>query len=228
MQATAWILDRRHRARRIDADVAPTERPLLAVKRATAAAGIALEFGPLGVRDGAFLFLHTHPGDGDGWRSLADWSRDEPAWRLYVDVMLGGWEPPTRELDVFFFGGGPPLAAKLAHMVVKGVKRGTTCWLAASERDGSPIPRVGAISIVTDGFGYPLCAIRSEKVEQRRFRDIDAALAFAEGEGDRTLEDWRECHLAYFREEAAQLGLRFDEDQQVLFEHFSLLAVLGR
>ena len=217
--------------RRIDADAAPHGRPLVAVKRAAAATGLPLDFGPIGSRPGEpaeFLFLCDHPGEGEVWRRLADWSRDETAWRLYVEFMLGGWQPPTRDLDVFFFGDGPPLAAQLAHMVVKGVKRGTTCWLAASERDGFPIPRAGAISIVTDGYGHALCAIRSGRVEQRRFRDIDAALAFAEGEGDRSLEDWRECHLDYFRAEAAGLGMHFDEDQAVIFEHFELVAVLGR
>ena len=75
------------------------------------------------------------------------------------------------ELDVFHFGNTPELAAKLAHLVVKGVKRGTTCWLAAVERDGSPVPRVGTVSIVTDGFGYAQCAIRTERVERLRQDD---------------------------------------------------------
>src|SRR5207247_604870 len=112
------------------------------------------------------------------------------------------WQPPTRALDVFAFGNSPELAAKLAHLVVNGVKRGSTGWLAAAERDGSPIPEVGTISIVTDGFGYPRCAIRTDRVEHRRFADIDATQSWAEGEGDRTLEDWREGHLRYFHQEA--------------------------
>jgi uncharacterized protein YhfF len=229
VHARAWILDRSHRARRIDAEASPSERPLAAVKRAAAAAGLTLDFGPIGARIGEVAeFLFVHDLSREDWLPLADWSQDKQAWSLYVEFMLGGWLPPTRDLDVFHFGDGPPLAAKLAHMVLKGVKRGTTCWLAACERDGSPLPRAGAISIVTDGFGHALCAIRTERVESRRFRDVDAALAFAEGEGDRSLEDWREGHLAYFTAEAAGLGLAFDEEQTVLFEHFELIAVLGR
>jgi uncharacterized protein YhfF len=84
------------------------------------------------------------------------------------------------------------------------------------------------VSIVTDGFGYPLCAIRTESVEYLRFRDIGAKHALVEGEGDRTLENWREGHLTYFHREADRLGLTFTEDAQLFFEHFRVLAVLGR
>ena len=108
------------------------------------------------------------------------------------------------------------------------MKRGTTLWIEAAERDGSTLPEVGLVSIVTDGFGYPLCAIQTHQVDRVRFRDFDATQAFIEGEGDRSLEDWRDAHLYYFTAEAAQLGLTFTEDSLVVFEHFRVLAILGR
>jgi uncharacterized protein YhfF len=174
-----------------------------------------------------FLFLVSQ--EVAEWDPLHQWAQtDDRSFRLYVASMLGGWEPPTRSMDVFYFGDGPELAAKLAHLVVKGVKRGTTGWVEATELEGSTIPHVGMVSLVTDGFGYPQCAIRTERVEYLRFRDIGAEHAWAEGEGDRTLESWREGHLAYFHREAAQHGLTFTEDVQVFFEHFRVLAVFGR
>jgi len=96
------------------------------------------------------------------------------------------------------------------------------------KRDSSAIPQVGLVSIVTDGFGYAQCAIHTERVEHLRFGDIEASHAWAEGQGDRTLEDWREGHLRYFQSEAAQLGLSFSDDSIVFFEHFGVLSVLGR
>jgi uncharacterized protein YhfF len=142
--------------------------------------------------------------------------------------MLGGWSPPTRDLDVFHFGDGPEIAATLVHLVMKSVKRGTTGWTAVAEREGVQIPRVGMVSIVTDGFGNAQCAIRTERIEHLRFADVDATHAWVEGEGDRTLEDWREGHLDYFRREAERHGLTFDDDSMLFFEHFRLLAVFGR
>jgi uncharacterized protein YhfF len=232
MQATALILDVTHRARRLSCPVHPGSRPLAAVQEvAQLELGAALG-GPLGMRSApgaAPEFLFLVPRAVTGWEPLSEWGpMDDPGFDLYVASMLGGWEPPTRAPDVFYFGDGPELAAKLAHLVVKGVKRGTTGWVDAAERDGSTIPHVGMVSLVTDGFGYPQCAIRTERVEYLRFGDIGAEHAWAEGEGDRTLEDWRAGHLAYFHREAARLGLTFTEDAQVFFEHFRVLAVFGR
>jgi uncharacterized protein YhfF len=232
MQATVWVLDVAHRAQRLGCEVPPGTRALAAASELIERS-LGLSFaGPLGVRGREsapeLMFLHPRVGEGPGWRPLREWVLDEAAFELYVEVMLGGWRPPTRELDVFFFGDTPELAAMLAHLVVKGVKRGTAGWIAAAERDGSTIPHAGLVSLVTDGFGYPACAILSEQVDRVPFRDIDATHALIEGEGDRSLEDWREGHLEYFHREARRLGLTFTEDELVCFEHFRVLAVLGR
>jgi uncharacterized protein YhfF len=233
MEAVAWILDRAHRAQRLSCNVAPGERALEAVRaRALDALGLALGV-PIGVRavEAApeLLFVVSEPVSGGGWPPLATWAAaDDRGFALYVEAMLGGWAPPTRALDVFHFGDAPELAARLGHLVVKGVKRGTTGWVAAAERDGSAIPAAGLVSIVTDGFGYPLCAIHTERVEHLRFAEVTAAHAEAEAEGDRTLESWREGHRRYFEREAARLGLVFSDDAVVFFEHFRVLAVLGR
>jgi uncharacterized protein YhfF len=233
MQATTWILDVTHRARRFTCDVPPGARALATV-RVAAQRELGLELGvPLGVRtpDTApeLLFLVSRAGEGAGWTPLPAFAAaDERGFAFYVEAMLGGWAPPTRDLDVFHFGDGPEIAATLVHLVMKGVKRGTAGWTAVAEREGAQIPRVGLVSIVTDGFGHAQCAIRTERVEHLRFGDIDATHAWVEGEGDRTLEDWREGHQAYFRHEGEHHGLTFDEDSMVFFEHFRLLAVFGR
>jgi uncharacterized protein YhfF len=232
MEATALILDVTHRARRLSCRVEPGTRPLAAVQQAARpelGEPLGAPLGMSGAAGEAPNFLFLVPRVVAGWQPLREWGpADVRGFRLYVASMLGGWEPPTPELDVFCFGDEPELAAKLAHLVVKGVKRGSTGWAEAAQRDGSAISQVGMVSIVTDGFGYPQCAIRTERVEHLRFCDIGAEHAWAEGEGDRTLEDWRLCHLAYFHHEAARLGLTFTEDAQVFFEHFRVLAVFGR
>jgi uncharacterized protein YhfF len=233
MTATVWMLDVAHRARRLDCDVPVGMRALDAAERA-----VQRELGlvprvPLGVRGivtaPEFLFLVPGGAARKDFMPLGELARsDERGFAFYVEAMLGGWSPPTQDLDVFYFGDTPELAAALAHLVVKGVKRGTTGWLAAAHREAVAIPHPGLVSIVTDGFGHALCAIRSETVEQLRFADVAERHAWIEGEGDRTLGDWRAGHLQYFHSEAARLGLTFGEDELVFFEHFRLLAVFGR
>jgi uncharacterized protein YhfF len=150
-----------------------------------------------------------------------------PAWTLYTQALLGGWQPPTRALDVGSFGSDPEMAARLAHFIVKGTKRATTGRVLAAELDGWSVPEVGNLSLVTDGFGYPVCAIRTERVVRARFGDAPADIARAEGEGDGSLADWRASHRRYFEAEAARLGIGFDDDAAMFYEYFSVERVLG-
>jgi uncharacterized protein YhfF len=146
------------------------------------------------------------------WVPLRTLERHAPddadaAWQLYTDVMLGGYQPPRRELDVFSFGAGAEEAARLAHLVIKGTKRATTGWVDLARCEGDALPVAGMTSIVTDGFGVPLCAIRTEHVEQRRFGDVGAEVARAEGEAR---------------------GLTFTDDAVVYCERFRVVRVLAR
>jgi len=149
-------------------------------------------------------------------------------WQLYVELLLGGYEPPTRALEVLAFGDGGAMAARLAHLVVAGAKRATATWVREVELEGAELPRPDLVSVVVDGFGCPRCVIATEEVHRVRFGDVDAALAALEGEGDRTLEDWRAGHLAFFTDLAGTLGLPFSDEEEIAIERFRVLHVIGR
>jgi uncharacterized protein YhfF len=40
--------------------------------------------------------------------------------------------------------------------------------------------------------------LETGEVTRRRFRDVDEAFAYEEGEGDRSLQYWRRAHTNYF------------------------------
>jgi uncharacterized protein YhfF len=153
---------------------------------------------------------------------------DVPLWSLYVDRMLGGFEPGTRDLDVFAFGNSPRMAVNLAHLVTCGDKRVTFGWLRAAQHEKTTVPWPGLISLVTDHLGYPRCVIETLEVTTSRFQDVPAALAADEAEGDLSYADWREGHIAYFEREAARLRLAWSEDELVMAERFRVLHVIGR
>lgn len=241
-RAIALVLDTEHCALLVDAALfaidVPADQQALPALRAAAARNLGVDLGVvLGRRlvagDAWFVFVvcGLTPRDSGALVPLRTWSQDPAlagAWEVYVDAMLGGWEPPTRELDAFYFGGDPAIAAQLAHLVVKGDKRATTCWLAAAEREDATLPHVGTVSIVTDGYGIPLCAIETVRVERSSIRDTTAEFAAAEGEGDLSLADWRATHRACFAAEAVTLGIAFDDNSELLQEYFRVLRVLAR
>ena len=99
-------------------------------------------------------------------------------------------------------------------------KKTATCW-AASEGDKGV--DVGKRWIVKDGQGRPSAVLETIEVMRRRFGEVDAAFAHDEGEGDRTLADWREAHTDYFTRRS-----EFSPDMELYCERFRLVEVLKR
>ena len=106
----------------------------------------------------------------------------------------------------FAFGDGPELADELLALVMKGVKT-ATCSTEDEPNTSTP----GERWIVLDGHGTPACVIETTEVTYRRYNEVDAAFAYEEGEGDRSLAYWREAHRTYFGR-LGQVQRRHDAD----------------
>jgi len=121
------------------------------------------------------------------------------------------------------FGDSPELADELLTLVLDGVKTGTAAAVWEYEAADEPLPRKGDLSIVLDGAGEPRVLIRTTQVETVPFDAVSAEHAAAEGEGDRSLEDWRAGHERYWRRTLAQIGREFDPSMPVVCERFKVL-----
>lgn len=121
------------------------------------------------------------------------------------------------------FGYGVEQGDRLVALVVSGCKRATTGALWAYEHDGEDVPRPGEFSVVTDGSGVARCVIRTTSVEIVAFDKVDSEFASDEGEGDRTLEYWRDVHWRYFVRELSGMGITARPDMPVVCERFELV-----
>ncbi len=110
-----------------------------------------------------------------------------------------------------------------ADLVVQGHKCATATSLAELILAGQRIPRPRDYWIVTNWAGEAKAAIRTTSVDIRRFGDVDAAFAEAEGEGDLTLEWWRTAHDAYYRRVLANSPYVVNDDLEIACERFELL-----
>lgn len=111
-------------------------------------------------------------------------------------------------------------ANELAILVDKGIKRATAQSLWSIQKTGGQIPSVGGIFVVTDWDRNAVCIVKTTKVSTIPFNEISEENAYGEGEGDRTLQHWRQVHIKYYKEEFETLGLVFDESMPVVFEEF--------
>jgi hypothetical protein len=54
-------------------------------------------------------------------------------------------------------------------------------------------------------------------------REVDAAFAWDEGEGDRSVAYWLDAHRRFFARRCAQLGVAFSDEVLTVFERFELV-----
>jgi uncharacterized protein YhfF len=120
-----------------------------------------------------------------------------------------------RSLRSFAFGDGVPLADELLDLVLRGLKT-ATCSTEDEPNTSTP----GERWIVLDGRGNPRCVIESTEVTYRRYSEVDAAFAYEEGEGDRSLAYWRSAHRRYLERQG-----KFSEDMMLMCERFRLVEV---
>jgi uncharacterized protein YhfF len=123
-----------------------------------------------------------------------------------------------RDLETFSFGDSPDLANRLLQLVLSGTKR-ATCW---AESQGLLSAEVGKSMVVLDGQGAPKAVLKTTELTRRRFDEVDEAFAYDEGEGDRSLQYWREAHTRYF----TRLG-RYAPDMMLWCERFELVERIG-
>ena len=120
-------------------------------------------------------------------------------------------------LRSFAFGDGPALADDLLDLVLKGIKT-ATCSTEDEPNTSTP----GECWIVLDGSGKPACVIETLEVTYRRYNEVDAAFAYEEGEGDRSLAYWRDAHRRYFGRRG-----KFSEDMMLMCERFRLVEIFA-
>lgn len=114
-------------------------------------------------------------------------------------------------------------ANKLADLVKRGIKTATCSAYCFYELEDEPLPQVGEYSVILNANEEAVCIIRTTKVYVTSFDQIGEEHAFKEGEGDRSLEYWREVHEKFFTEELARINCSFDFEMKLVCEEFELV-----
>lgn len=141
-------------------------------------------------------------------------------WQRYRDADPSA---PAEIPPVYHFCDNQKDADVCAALVVAGQKRATASSLAELELAGLPAPEAGDHAVITGWSGEAKAVIRTTSVEIRRFGDVDADFARAEGEGDLTLEWWRTAHRAYYQRVLAGSDHRIDDDLLIACERFEMV-----
>lgn len=130
---------------------------------------------------------------------------------------------PETLYQVWYFGNSSEMAKELAGLVISGKKIATASLVAVNEIKPETAPINDGYSVVTDFESNPLCVIQTIEIRHLPFEEVEAEFAYDEGEGDQSLEYWRDGHWRYFTKEAAELGIEFNEKSLICCERFRFL-----
>lgn len=140
----------------------------------------------------------------------------EALWKAFAaEIGLSGCE-----YEAWAFGAEADL---LAQLVVIGEKTATASAFPLYELENEPLPAVGEYSVILDARDNAVCVIRTERVYIVPFSAVTAEHAYREGEGDKSLEYWREVHERFFTDCMNAAGLRFTPEMKVVCEEFAVV-----
>ncbi|MCL6283992.1 ASCH domain-containing protein [Ruegeria sp. 2012CJ41-6] len=124
--------------------------------------------------------------------------------------------------ETFTFGDSRTLCDQLLALVRSGRKTATCGALRDYHSGGDVYPEVGRQDIALDWDGNAALVIETVEVTQRRYCDVDADFALAEGEND-DLEGWRADHRAYFERNGG-----WSPEMELVCERFRLIEDFGK
>ncbi len=110
------------------------------------------------------------------------------------------------------------MRARLNRLILEGRKRATAGLLCDYEREGEPVEQPGERLALVDDDLQPVATVVVTSVSTVRFADVPWEFAQAEGEGDRTIEEWRDGHRRFWESE----GIHVNDDTPVVLLLFTL------
>ena len=124
------------------------------------------------------------------------------------------------EYEAWAFGDH---ADQLAELVKAGKKTATCSLLCLYELENEPLPQIGEYSVILDSNDEAVCIIRTTNVYITSFDEVSKEHAFKEGEGNRTLDDWKKVHEKFFTEELKAVGKTFIGGIELVCEEFEVV-----
>jgi len=116
--------------------------------------------------------------------------------------------------DVWRFAGTKEESDKLFELVRLG-KKTATSYLGDIDEC--------AYSYISNYDDTQRLLIRTTNVYRIEFSKVGEEHAKKEGEGDLSLEYWREVHSKFFKEQCKENGLEFDENLLIICEEFEVV-----
>jgi len=110
-----------------------------------------------------------------------------------------------------------------AELILRGEKQASCSMEYWYSHEGETMPVVGHLQVVTNWQDEPVCIVEITSVSTCPYEQVTAEFAAAEGEGDKSLEWWRNAHWKFFSLECEELGIEPKQDMLLVLERFKVV-----
>ena len=131
--------------------------------------------------------------------------------------------PRIGGLRALALGTPGELRTRLNTLVLSGAKTATAGLVQEYDDENEELEYVGERLVLVDDDDALVGVVEVTGVEVVRFADVPWDFARAEGEGDRSIEEWREGHGAYW----ARQGTPVTDDTRIVCLRFRLVSTEG-
>ncbi|MEH0845977.1 ASCH domain-containing protein [Micromonospora sp. CPCC 205711] len=128
--------------------------------------------------------------------------------------------PRIGGLRTLALGTPGPVRANLNTLVLARVKTATAGLLTEYAEEGEDLEHVGERLALVDDHDTLVGVVEITGLEVCRFADVPWEFARSEGEGDRSIEEWRAGHAAYW----ARVGTPVGDDTEIACLRFRLIS----
>lgn len=149
--------------------------------------------------------------------------KNESIIQMWEDFRKMNPNTGEKTYTAWAFGASKEMADNLANLVLQGKKTATASNYTLYELENEELPYPGLINIILDGDGQAIAVAETTSVEVVPFNEVTEEHAFLEGEGDRSLQHWREVHEAFFKNEFDAIKKDFHDQIPVVCERFKVL-----
>ena len=144
-------------------------------------------------------------------------------WQTFLSTLPADSPYHAKSYAEGGYGDSPELANELIQLILLGKKTATCGSLWEWEAENKPLPKAGDLWVELDGYGNPVCITETTEVTIRKYNEVDADFARAEGEGDLSLDYWRQAHRNFFSRILPKFGREFSEDMPLVCERLKLI-----
>lgn len=132
--------------------------------------------------------------------------------------------------DEFVFPG--PERDRLVEAILDGRKTATTSLMAEFIHDHEPLPSSGRRTVLVDSDEQPVAVLRYASVSVTRLGVVALQHVLNEGEGHKSLAEWRESHESFWTSENMRQALddpdfAADDKTLVVLETFYVEAAVA-